>query len=107
MAPREWKLPGTRPTENNRAKEVTVDTRIIREPRQEVSLHPDAELDREHLEAIRAFEAEHGRPMLPSELERFGREFYAPHYRAEVRRLAALGAEDDVVVADEDLFLCP
>jgi hypothetical protein len=45
----------------------------------------DEELDREHLERVRAFEVEHGRPMLPSELERHVREFYAPHYREEMK----------------------
>ncbi len=32
--------------------------------------------------------------VLPSELDRFAREYYAPEYGAEVHRLMALGVEE-------------
>jgi hypothetical protein len=52
-------------------------------------------LHQEHLKAVRTFEDEHGRPMLPCELDRFSREFYASYYREDLRRLVALGVADE------------
>jgi hypothetical protein len=52
-------------------------------------------LHQEHLKAVRTFEDEDGRPMLPCELDRFSREFYASYYREDLRRLVALGVADE------------
>jgi hypothetical protein len=48
----------------------------------------------QYMEALRAEERKIGRRLLPSELDRFAREYHAPEYGAEVRRLMALGIED-------------
>jgi hypothetical protein len=48
----------------------------------------------QYMEALGDKERKMGRPLLPSELERFAREYHAPEYGAEVRRLMALGVED-------------
>ncbi len=45
------------------------------------------------LTAIREEQARMGRHMTDSELEEFARTFYAPEYRAEMRRLKAFGVE--------------
>jgi hypothetical protein len=50
-------------------------------------------LHAQYLEALRAEERKMGR-LLPSELDRFAREYHAPEYGAEVRRLMALGVEE-------------
>jgi hypothetical protein len=47
------------------------------------------------LTAIREEQARIGRHMTDSELDKFSREFYAPEYRAELRRLVALGVTDE------------
>jgi hypothetical protein len=52
----------------------------------------------QYMEALKAEEQKVGRRLLPSELERFAREYHAPKYRAEVRRLMTLGVEEP----DED-----
>lgn len=52
----------------------------------------------QYMEALRDEERKMGRQLLPSELERFAREYHAPEYGAEVRRLLALGVEEP----DED-----
>ena len=52
----------------------------------------------QYMEALRAEERKMGRQLLPSELDRFAREYHAPEYGAEVRTLLALGAEEP----DED-----
>jgi hypothetical protein len=46
------------------------------------------------MEALRTEERKMGRRLLPSELDRFAREYHAPEYGAEVRRLMALGVEE-------------
>jgi hypothetical protein len=46
------------------------------------------------MEALRAEERKVGRQLLPSELDRFAREYHAPEYGAEVRKLMALGFEE-------------
>ena len=51
-------------------------------------------LHAQYMEALRDKERRMGRPLLPSELDRFAREYYAPEYGAEVRRLTALGVEE-------------
>jgi hypothetical protein len=76
--------PGPGPQE----RMTTVDPRSLAHPGYE-------KLHQEHLKAVRAFEDEHGRPMLPSELDRFSREFYAHCYRADLRHLAVLGVADE------------
>ena len=48
----------------------------------------------QYMEALRAAERKVGRRLLPSELDRFAREYHAPEYGAEVRRLMALGVEE-------------
>ena len=48
----------------------------------------------QYMEALRDEERKMGRQLLPSELERFAREYHAPEYGAEVRRLVALGVEE-------------
>ena len=52
----------------------------------------------QYMEALRAEERKMGRRLLPSELDRFAREYHAPEYGAEVRMLLALGIEE----SDED-----
>jgi hypothetical protein len=52
----------------------------------------------QYMEALRAEERKMGRALLPSELERFAREYHAPEYGVEVRRLMALGVKEP----DED-----
>lgn len=52
----------------------------------------------QYMEALRDEERKMGRSLLPSELDRFAREYHAPEYGAEVRRLLALGIEEP----DED-----
>ncbi len=52
---------------------------------------PEAEL----AEAIAEDEARLGRPLTPRELEAFAHGFFAKEYREEIRRLMALGVEDD------------
>jgi hypothetical protein len=52
----------------------------------------------QYMEALKAEERKIGRQLLPSELDRFAREYHAPEYGAEVRRLVALGVEEP----DED-----
>ena len=52
----------------------------------------------QYVEALRAEERKLGRQLLPSELDRFAREYHAPEYGAEVRRLLTLGGEE----SDED-----
>jgi hypothetical protein len=52
----------------------------------------------QYMEALKAEERKVGRRLLPSELDRFAREYHAPEYGAEVRRLMALGFEEP----DED-----
>jgi hypothetical protein len=52
----------------------------------------------QYMEALRAEERKVGRQLLPSELDRFAREFHAPEYGAEVCRLMALRVEE----SDED-----
>jgi len=47
----------------------------------------------QYMEALKAEERKVGR-LLPSELDRFAREYHAPEYGAEVRRLMALGVEE-------------
>ena len=54
----------------------------------------------QYMEALRAEERKVGRHLLPSELDRFAREYHAPEYGAEVRRLMALGL--GVEEPDED-----
>jgi hypothetical protein len=48
----------------------------------------------QYMAALRAEEHKMGRELLPSELDRFAREYYAPEYGAEVHRLMALGVEE-------------
>ena len=48
----------------------------------------------QYVEALGAEERRIGRQLLPSELDRFAREYHAPEYGAEVRRLTALGVEE-------------
>jgi hypothetical protein len=48
----------------------------------------------QYMEALRAEERKMGRQLLPSELDRFAREYHAPEYGAEVRMLLALGVEE-------------
>jgi hypothetical protein len=48
----------------------------------------------QYMEALRAEERKVGRQLLPSELDRFAREYHAPEYGAEVRKLMALGFEE-------------
>ena len=45
----------------------------------------------QYMEVVRDEERKIGRQLLPSELDRFAREYHAPEYSAEVRRLMALG----------------
>ena len=52
----------------------------------------------QYMEALRDEEQKMGRHLLPSELDRFAREYHAPEYGAEVRRLTALGVKE----SDED-----
>jgi hypothetical protein len=54
----------------------------------------------QYMEALRAEERKVGRRLLPSELDRFAREYHAPAYGAEVHRLMALGL--GVEEPDED-----
>jgi hypothetical protein len=70
-----------------------VDTRSLAHPGR-YSRPGYEKLHQEHPKAVRAFEDEDGRLMLPSELDRFSREFYAPYYRADLRHLAALSVAD-------------
>ena len=51
-------------------------------------------LHAQYMEALRNEERRIGRHLLPSELDRFAREYHAPEYGAEVRRLTALGVEE-------------
>ena len=51
-------------------------------------------LHAQYMEALRTEERKMGRRLLPSELDRFAREYHAPEYGAEVRRLMALGVEE-------------
>ena len=46
------------------------------------------------LTAIREEQANIGRHLTDSELERFARDFYAPEYRAHLRRIMAVGCEE-------------
>jgi hypothetical protein len=46
------------------------------------------------MEVLRTEERKMGRRLLPSELERFAREYHAPEYGAEVRRLMVFGVEE-------------
>jgi hypothetical protein len=48
----------------------------------------------QYVEALKAEERKLGRHLLPSELDRFAREYHAPEYGAEVRRLMTLGVEE-------------
>ena len=48
----------------------------------------------QYMEALKNEGQEMGRPLLPSELDRFAREYHAPEYGAEVRRLMALGVAE-------------
>lgn len=48
----------------------------------------------QYMEAVRDEERKISRQLLPSELDRFAREYHAPEYGAEVRRLMALGVEE-------------
>jgi hypothetical protein len=48
----------------------------------------------QYMEALRAEERRMGRQLLPSELDRFAREYHGPEYGAEVRKLMALGFEE-------------
>jgi hypothetical protein len=52
----------------------------------------------QYMEALRDEERKVGRQLLPSELDRFAREYHAPEYGADVRMLLALGVEE----SDED-----
>jgi hypothetical protein len=52
----------------------------------------------QYMEALRDEERKMGRQLLPSELDRFAREYHAPEYGAEVRMLLGLGVEE----SDED-----
>ena len=52
----------------------------------------------QYMEALRAEERKMRRRLLPSELDRFARDYHAPEYGAEVRRLMTLGVEE----SDED-----
>ncbi len=52
----------------------------------------------QYMEALTAEERNKGRRLLPSELDRFAREYHAPEYGAEVRRLMGLRVEEP----DED-----
>ena len=52
----------------------------------------------QYMEALRDEERKMGRQLLPSELNRFAREYHAPEYGAEVRMLLALDVEE----SDED-----
>jgi hypothetical protein len=51
-------------------------------------------LQAQYMEALRTEERKMGRRLLPSELDRFAREYHAPEYGAEVRRLMVLGVEE-------------
>jgi hypothetical protein len=51
-------------------------------------------LQAQYMEALRTEERKMGRQLLPSELDRFAREYHAPEYGAELRRLMALGVEE-------------
>ena len=46
------------------------------------------------LTAIREEQANIGRHLTDSELDRFARDFYAPEYRAHLRRIMAMGCEE-------------
>jgi hypothetical protein len=48
----------------------------------------------QYMEALRAEERKIGRHLLPSELDRFAREYHAPEYGAEISWLMALGVEE-------------
>jgi hypothetical protein len=48
----------------------------------------------QYMEVLRTEERKMGRRLLPSELDRFAREYHAPEYGAEVRRLMVLGVEE-------------
>jgi hypothetical protein len=52
----------------------------------------------QYMEALKAEERKMRRRLLPSELDRFARDYHAPEYGAEVRRLMTLGVEE----SDED-----
>ena len=52
----------------------------------------------QYMEALKAEERKVGRQLLPSELDRFAREYHAPEYGAEVRKLMAMAVEEP----DED-----
>jgi hypothetical protein len=56
----------------------------------------------ELVEAIHQEEARRGQPMTRSEQMAFARGFFAPSYRAEISRLAALGVEDGFAEEDEE-----
>jgi hypothetical protein len=47
------------------------------------------------LTAIREHQADLGRHMTDSELDKFAREYYAPEYHQDLRRIMALGVADD------------
>jgi hypothetical protein len=51
-------------------------------------------LHTQYMEALRKEERKIGRQLFPSELDRFARDYHAPEYGAEVRRLMALGIEE-------------
>jgi hypothetical protein len=46
------------------------------------------------LTAIREEQANRGRHLTDSELDRFARAFYAPEYRRDLRRIMAVGCEE-------------
>jgi hypothetical protein len=52
----------------------------------------------QYMEALRTEERKIGRHLLPSELDRFAREYHAPEYGAEISWLMTLGVEE----TDED-----
>jgi hypothetical protein len=52
----------------------------------------------QYMEVLRTEERKIGRHLLPSELDRFAREYHAPEYGAEISWLMALGVEE----TDED-----
>jgi hypothetical protein len=51
-------------------------------------------LQAQYMEALRTEERKMGQRLLLSELDRFAREYHAPEYGAEVRRLMELGVEE-------------
>ncbi len=52
----------------------------------------------QYMEALKAEERKMRRRLLPSELDRFARDYHASEYGAEVRRLMTVGVEE----SDED-----